>query len=96
MARGLPIDALIPAYSGSKGAAAVVISLLVQRGQLDLDERVATYWPEFAQSDRGAVSVRQLLSHQAGLLGVDGGFAWEELGGTHRLPRRMSERAGPW
>ncbi len=70
---GLQPDSLLPVFSSSKGATAIVIALLVQRGQLDLDERVATYWPEFAANGKAAVTVRQLLSHQAGLLGVDGG-----------------------
>src|SRR6476646_2216379 len=66
---GLGPDSLIPVYSSSKGATAVVVALLGQRGQLDLDAAVASYWPEFAQAGKGAVTVRQLLSHQAGLPG---------------------------
>src|SRR5215218_6474810 len=41
------------------------------RGLLDHDERVSTYWPEFAQNGKEDVTVRQLLSHQAGLSGLD-------------------------
>jgi CubicO group peptidase (beta-lactamase class C family) len=96
VAQGLPNDALIPVYSSSKGASAVVISLLVQRGQLDLDETVATYWPEFAQAGKGAIAVRQLLSHQAGLLGVDGGFTWEELIAHTPLAERLAAQRPFW
>ena len=42
-------DSLLPVYSSSKGATATVIALLVDRGQLDLDATVASYWPEFGQ-----------------------------------------------
>src|SRR5581483_3022875 len=73
---GLQSDSLLPVYSTSKGGTAMVISLLVQRGKLDLDAPVASYWPEFAANGKGDVNVRQLLSHQAGLNGVDGGFTW--------------------
>ena len=38
-------DSLLPVYSSSRGATAVVVALLVQRGQLDLDARVPSYWP---------------------------------------------------
>jgi CubicO group peptidase (beta-lactamase class C family) len=95
-ARGLSTDALIPVYSSSKGASAIVISLLVQRNQLDLDETVATYWPEFAQAGKGMITVRQLLSHQAGLLGVDGGFSWEELMAHTRLAERLAAQRPFW
>ena len=54
-------DSLLPVYSSSKGATAVVVALLVERGQLDLDARVAHYWPEFAACGKDAITVRQLL-----------------------------------
>jgi CubicO group peptidase (beta-lactamase class C family) len=96
IARGMSADALIPVYSSSKGASAVVISLLVQRNQLDLDQMVATYWPEFAQAGKGMVTVRQLLSHQAGLLGVDGGFTWGELMAHAPLAERLAAQRPFW
>jgi CubicO group peptidase (beta-lactamase class C family) len=96
LAQGLSPDALVPVYSSSKGAAAVVISLLVQRGQLNLDETVVSYWAEFAQAGKGAISVRQLLSHQAGLLGVDNGFSWEELMAHTGLAERLAAQRPFW
>src|SRR5689334_10380954 len=93
---GMQPDSLLPVYSSSKGATAVVIALLVQRGQLDLDATVATYWPEFAQAGKSAVTVRQLLSHQAGLPGVDGGFTWEELLAHTPLAERLAAQRPFW
>lgn len=66
-------------FSCSKGAGAVVLALLVQQGLLDLEAPVALYWPEFAAAGKSAITVAQLLSHQAGLPGVEGGFTQEEL-----------------
>lgn len=66
-------------YSCSKGVAAFVIALLVQDGSLDLDRTVASYWPEFGAHGKDRITVRQALSHQAGLPGVAGGFALAEL-----------------
>src|SRR3954454_16360397 len=43
--RALQPDSLLPVYSSSKGATATVVALLVERGQLDLDAPVASYWP---------------------------------------------------
>lgn len=75
----LAAGSITGAYSCSKGAAAFVIGLLVQDGLLDLDRTMAHYWPEFAARGKEAVTVRQALSHRAGLLGVEGGFALEEF-----------------
>ncbi|NUS35535.1 MAG: beta-lactamase family protein [Pseudarthrobacter sp.] len=67
------------AYSCSKGVGAMVIALLVQDGLLDLDRTMAYYWPEFAAHGKDRLLVREALSHQAGVMGVDGGFALEEF-----------------
>jgi CubicO group peptidase (beta-lactamase class C family) len=42
--------------------------VLADRGQLDLDARVADYWPEYAQAGKERTLVRHLLTHQSGLL----------------------------
>jgi CubicO group peptidase (beta-lactamase class C family) len=96
LAHGMGVDSLLPVYSSSKGAAAVVVGLLVQRGQLDLDATVATYWPEFAAGGKGAVTVRQVLSHQAGLPGVDGGFSWDDVAAHTPLAERLAAQIPFW
>ena len=96
VAQGMAVDSLLPVYSSSKGAAAVVVALLVQREQIDLDAAVASYWPEFAQAGKREVTVRQLLSHQAGLHGVDGGFTWEELQDHGPLAERLAAQRPFW
>lgn len=83
-------DALLPVFSSSKGTAGVVIALLVERGQLDLDAPVASYWPEFAAAGKADVPVRQLLSHQAGLNTVDGGYTDEELLAHTPLAKKLA------
>lgn len=57
--------------SVTKGVAAAVVLLLHQRGQIDLDAPVGTYWPEFKAAGKERVVVRQLLSHRAGLPVLD-------------------------
>ncbi|WP_328732398.1 beta-lactamase family protein [Streptomyces caniferus] len=57
--------------SATKGIAALVPLLLHQRGQLDLDAPVGTYWPEFKAAGKERVLVRHLLSHRAGLPVLD-------------------------
>jgi CubicO group peptidase (beta-lactamase class C family) len=58
-------------FSTTKGIAAIAVAMCVQRGLLDYDEKVATYWPEFAAHGKGEATVAQLLSHQCGLIAPD-------------------------
>lgn len=60
-------DTLAMCWSTTKGVTATCAHVLADRGELDYDERVATYWPEFAQNGKGRITVRQVLSHSAGL-----------------------------
>jgi len=60
-------DTLVNVFSVGKGVLAACLTRLMGGGQLDPDARVARYWPEFAASGKDAVTVRELLSHQAGL-----------------------------
>ena len=60
-------DTIVNFFSVSKALCAIAAARLVDRGKLDLDSPVERYWPEFAQADKEQITVRQLLSHQAGL-----------------------------
>jgi len=64
-------DTMVLVWSASKGLAAMTLAIAHSRGWLDYEERVATYWPEFAQQGKEAITVRQLLAHQAGLFAFD-------------------------
>ena len=59
-------DTMVNMFSSTKGVAALTVAHAVSKGLFDYDERVRTYWPEFAAQDKGDVTVRQLLAHQAG------------------------------
>src|SRR5688500_11780419 len=59
-------DTMVVVHSATKGLSAMTLALAHSRGWLDYDERVATYWPEFAQKGKEKTTVRQLLAHQAG------------------------------
>lgn len=54
-------------WSSTKGAVALCAHMLSARGLLDLDAPVSKYWPEFAQAGKESITIRILLSHQAGL-----------------------------
>jgi CubicO group peptidase (beta-lactamase class C family) len=60
-------DTLVNVFSVGKAVAALCVAQLVGQGQLDYDRPVAQVWPEFAAAGKSHVTLRQLLSHQAGL-----------------------------
>jgi len=60
-------DTMSVCFSGTKGVAATAIHILASDGLIDYDAPVARYWPEFGRNGKEAITVRQLLSHQAGL-----------------------------
>jgi CubicO group peptidase (beta-lactamase class C family) len=62
---------MVIVHSATKGLAAMTLALAHSRRWLDYDERVCTYWPEFAQQGKERITVRQLLAHQAGLFALD-------------------------
>jgi len=64
-------DTLVTVFSTTKGMASLAMAVAHGRGLFDLDERVAAYWPEFAQQGKNDITVRQLLAHQAGLAVID-------------------------
>lgn len=64
-------DSRIVVFSVSKGLTAMAFALLADRGAFDWDAPVARYWPGFAQAGKGAITVRTLLNHQAGLCALD-------------------------
>jgi CubicO group peptidase (beta-lactamase class C family) len=63
-------ETLALSFSTTKGIASTVIHRLAERGELAYDEPVAIYWPEFAAGGKGRVTVRDLLTHRAGLWSV--------------------------
>jgi CubicO group peptidase (beta-lactamase class C family) len=60
-------DTIVNTFSTTKGMTATCAHRLIERGLVDVDAPVATYWPEFAQAGKDQVTVRHLLTHQAGL-----------------------------
>lgn len=64
-------DTMVIVNSTTKGLAAMTLAIAHSRGWLDYEQRVARYWPEFAQQGKEQITVRQLLAHQAGLFAIE-------------------------
>ncbi len=59
-------DTICNVWSTTKTMSAIVLLMLADRGEIDLDSPVATYWPEFAANGKERVLVRHVLAHTAG------------------------------
>jgi CubicO group peptidase (beta-lactamase class C family) len=89
-------DALQLVFSSTKGATAACANLLAQRGQLDLDAPVASYWPEFAQAGKSTLPVRYLLTHQAGLPAIDRTLTAEEVWAWNPVADALAAQTPFW
>ncbi|HVN00632.1 MAG TPA: serine hydrolase domain-containing protein [Caulobacteraceae bacterium] len=66
-------DTLTVLMSCTKGAVAICVHRLVERGELDLSSPVARWWPEFARNGKEGVTLARLLTHASGLFGYEVG-----------------------
>lgn len=89
-------DTVVGVASTTKGATAMCAHLLVQRGQLELDAPVARYWPEFGAAGKGAIPVRYLLSHQAGLPHYETPLTFEEACAWDPVIRALEVQRPLW
>ena len=71
-------DTVANIFSCTKGLMATLVNQLIQEGTVDPDAPLARYWPEFAAQGKELVTVRQVLSHQAGLAAIAGDFTLDE------------------
>jgi CubicO group peptidase (beta-lactamase class C family) len=85
-------DSIVQPYSVSKPFAAVCALLLVARGALELDAPVARYWPEFVTP----ATVRQVLSHQAGVVALSEPAPTEVMYDWDRLCALLAAQQPAW
>ncbi len=83
-------------YSTTKGVAAICVGLLRDRGEVDFDEPVATYWPEFGVHGKDRLTVGQMMSHQAGLPAIDAELTFEEVMDVEPAVEALAAQAPLW
>jgi CubicO group peptidase (beta-lactamase class C family) len=64
-------DTIVLVWSATKGIGSACVLHVLQENKIDVDRRVAEFWPEFAQAGKDKITLAQLLSHQAGLCALD-------------------------
>ena len=83
-------------FSTTKGIVAIAVAMCVQRGLIDYDEKVATYWPEFAAHGKGGATVAQLMSHQCGLIAPDGPVTLADALDWKTITTMLADTAPDW
>jgi CubicO group peptidase (beta-lactamase class C family) len=87
---------LVNVYSTTKGLAALCVQRLVDQGAIDLDARVAQYWPEFAAAGKAEITVAMLLGHRAGLAALRERLPHEALYDQSVMARALAAAAPLW
>ncbi|PYJ94747.1 MAG: esterase [Verrucomicrobia bacterium] len=64
-------DTLVLVWSATKGIGSACLLHALQEHKIEISQRVAEFWPEFAQAGKEKITLAQLLSHQAGLCALD-------------------------
>jgi CubicO group peptidase (beta-lactamase class C family) len=88
-------DTLTNVWSTTKTVTALAALVLVDRGELDVFEKVAHYWPEFAANGKADIEVRHLLGHTSGLSGWEQPFQMEDMYDLERSTALLAAKA-PW
>lgn len=65
-------DSLFNLYSGTKAITAMLIHLLDERRQIHLDDPIAEYVRGFERHGKGGITIRQVLTHRAGIPALPG------------------------
>ncbi|MGC9194855.1 MAG: serine hydrolase domain-containing protein [Syntrophobacteraceae bacterium] len=88
-------DTITNVYSTTKVMTALCVLILIDRGLLDPDAPVSTYWPEFSQGGKQRIPLRWIMSHSSGLSGFEQPLALEDLYDWERIVELL-ERQEPW
>ncbi|MBF6327101.1 serine hydrolase domain-containing protein [Nocardia transvalensis] len=88
-------DTLVNVFSVTKTMTALCALLLVDRGELDVYQKVAHYWPEFAANGKGDIEIRHLLSHTSGVSGWERPIEVSDVYDAESAAARLAEQA-PW
>lgn len=88
-------DTIVNVWSTTKEISALAVLVLVERGLVDLDAPVATYWPEFAQNGKDGVLVRHVMSHTSGVSGWDQPVTVEDMYDRETSTARLATQV-PW
>ena len=89
-------NTVVKVFSTTKGMALLVLAKLHSDGLLDYNEKVSTYWPEFAKNGKENITVVQLLTHKSGLVLLDRKVKVSELHNFDELSQLLENATPMW
>jgi CubicO group peptidase (beta-lactamase class C family) len=89
--RAVDGDTLFMLSSTTKGVTATCAHVLADRGKLDYDAPVSSYWPEFAAHGKERVTVREVLAQRSGIPQTPVGYTPEWLADWDRMCRGIAD-----
>lgn len=89
-------DTMVTVFSTTKGVSSLAVAVAASRGLFSYDAKVADYWPEFAQAGKESITVRQLLSHQAGLPVIDPPLTLRDLAEPAKMSAKIAAQRPAW
>jgi CubicO group peptidase (beta-lactamase class C family) len=87
---------LVLVFSTTKGVASLALALAHSRGLFGYEDKVSQYWHAFAQNGKENITIRQLLSHQAGLCAIDETLTLDILADTEQLSAILAAQKPAW
>ncbi|EWZ49200.1 beta-lactamase [Fusarium oxysporum f. sp. radicis-lycopersici 26381] len=88
-------NTIVNVFSCTKTITSLAVLILVDRGMIDVNERVSHYWPEFEQNGKQDVLVRHLLGHTSGVSGWEEPLSTEDMYDVEKTTAMLARQA-PW
>ncbi len=89
-------DTISIVFSCSKAATALCAHILIDRGLLKPEARVAEYWPEFAKAGKEKTTVQMMLNHESALPTLRNPVKADGFGDWDYMVRRMEDEEAFW
>ncbi|KAF5874774.1 putative beta-lactamase family protein [Botrytis fragariae] len=88
-------DTVVNVFSTTKTICALALLILVDRGLLNINDKVQKYWAEFASDGKSCIEIRHILSHTSGLSGWDSQMNMSDLFDFDLSATKLAEQE-PW
>ena len=89
-------DTMVLVFSTTKGVASMAVAHANSHGLFEYDDTVAQHWPEFAENGKENITIRQLLSHKAGLCAIDEPLDLAKLGDPDQVATAIGKQKPAW
>ena len=89
-------DTLVDVYSVGKSVVALLLLQLIDEGHLELDDPVASVWPEFGCAGKESATVRHALCHRAGVPAIRQPMTNEDLWNWETMTAALAATEAWW